>query len=632
MPVVEATAAAGELGTGARGGLRAGWRQRSAGRALRTLAVPGLVWATWLAVVVSDGWFVGQYGLRVPNWDDWNIIPVAVGKQPITLEWLWSFHMDHRIPLPRLVFVGLFGTSGQDVRAIMWLNVALLSVAVLLGMVIARRRAGRTRLTDAVLPLSLASIANYSNLVWAAQIQYILSVALFCLVVCLLLSRADWFSLSRVALVGLGALCLPLTGSTGLALAVPLIGLLPLAAWMHRQRPGRCARAARWLAVLAAVALVALVAGYDLGDRPASPVTTPAANVLQMVQGSVQLAAVGFAAPPLPFIPPLPLPDSLPSVVAAYFSADWVGHTWRLRAAVLLAAAGVALAGLVWPVVRRRRPARLVLGPLACLACVGALDAAIGYARGDGLAPRYITLGATLIFTVYLCLSVLRHRGAALTSWALLLTSLVLLPWSVYQAVSFGQARRAFEAGLTSDIRAGVPVDLLGTRYYPHLWGDPTLAAGAIKEMRDDRIGPFASGDLVLNDAPPTVVAEQALSTVPSAVHSMRRVGDAWEGSGGSDSYVLFATGAVHLAGVRLTYHLSNASASPGLLSVAWSAAQTADFDQPGHTFVQWGAPADGQPQEVVAWIGAPVEVLRVTPDVKPATFSIDEIVLLLAK
>ncbi|MBV9170480.1 MAG: hypothetical protein JOZ81_10390 [Chloroflexi bacterium] len=574
---------------------------------------------------------MAQYGLSIPTWDDWNIIPYAAGREPITWGWLWSFHMDHRIPLPRLLFVALFRLSGGDVRAVMLLNVLLLSGAALLGMLVARQRTGHTRVTDALIPLSLVGIANYANLLSANQIQYISSIALFAVVVYLLMGRPEWFGLSTVAVIGICSICLPLTGSTGLALTIPQIAVLPLAAWQHRERRERSVRLARWLAVLVAVVLVALVAAYNVfGERPDSAVSQPASSIQEMFVTIAQFAAVSFAAPPFSFSTPARLSNSLPGMVTAYFSADWVARTWRLRAVVLLGALGIAVIGLALPVVRRQRPMRQALGALGCLAAVGTLAFAIGYARGSALEQRYITLGAVLLVVTYLCLRLVRHSAATAASWALLMISLVLLPWNVFQAISFGETRRAFEADLVSDIRAGVPVDVLGTRYYEHLWGDPSLATSVLKEMRDDNIGPFASGDLVLNEAPPAVVAEQPLSTAPTSAHNMSLFEDQWSGRG-SDSYLLYAVDSPRVAGVRLKYRLSNATSSPALLQVAWSESSAPEFDQPGHAFVRSSARADGQPEEVVAWIDAPVNTLRVTPDNKATSFTLDEIVLLLS-
>ncbi len=221
------------------------------------------------------------------------------------------------------------------------------------------------------------------------------------------------------------------------------------------------------------------------------------------------------------------------------------------------------------------------LGPIACLAAVALLAVVIGLERGSALEQRYIILGATLVFTIYLCLSLIRHWTASLARGALALMAVVLLPWNAAYAFSFGEARRAFESNFVNDIRANLPVDLLATRYYAEIWGDPSLAASAIREMRDDRIGPFADGQLQLNEAPPAVAAEETLSVTPVEAHNMTRVGDHWQGTGG-DSFLLYAVNRSHLAGLRLTYTLSNASARPAYLQLAWSRTRDGTLDEKG--------------------------------------------------
>src|SRR5262249_56774409 len=214
-------------------------------------------------------------------------------------------------------------------------------------------------------------------------------------------------------------------------------------------------------------------------------------------------------------------------------------------------------------------------------------------ARGSGLDQRYVILGATVLFTTYLCLSLNCNRASVFASWALLLTGVVLLPWNAYNATDWGQGRRAFETDLVDDIRAGVSADLLGTRYYEDLWGDPGLATDVIKQMSDYRLGPFALGDLKLNDSQPVIVAEDPLPIAPASIHNMHKVGDYWQASG-PDSYLVFSIEPTRLAGVRLEYSLTNPTSTPALLRVAWSDSPRTDFETGGNRSVRWGARADG--------------------------------------
>jgi hypothetical protein len=570
-----------------------------------------------LAVSLTDIWFIGQFALNVPYWDDWNFIPYAAGHMPITWEWLWAFQGDHRIALPKLLFTALYRLGHGDVRVVMYANLAILSLVGLLGIVVVRRRRRSTSLADAFIPLALAGIANYVNLISANQVQYISSIVLFCLAVCLILWQPDWFRLSTLVLLVVCVVCLPLTGSTGVALDLPLVVLLAIGAFAHRNSERSDVKRACWIAVTAIITAVAVLAAYgSWTDRPASPVVLAASNLRQFVQGTLQLAAVGFMAPPL---------------TQLRVGADWPQRFWVFGSAIVVVAGASAVLGLIREVSLRRTGLLSVLGPLACMASVACLAVVIGLERGSALDQRYVILGATLLFTIYMCLSLVRHRLATLAGWGLALTALILVPLNAYYAISFGEARQEFQGDLVRDIQAGMPVDLLATRYYEDIWGDPVLAASAISEMRDDRIGPFADRSLRLNDANPVVYGEQTVSAAPVAVHNMTRVGDYWQGSGG-DSFLLYSIQQRNLAGVRLTYSLTNATERPAFLQLAWSNSPTGDFDARGNRFVVYGAPATNQRQQVIAWIGDSVDMLKVTPDTQPSSFKVDSIELLLSK
>jgi hypothetical protein len=581
-----------------------------------------------VATVAVSLWFIARYGLTTPYWDDWNLIPYAAGRVPITWQWLWEFQQDHRIPLPRLAFIALYRLGHGDVRVVMLANFAVLSLVTFLGLRLVRERTGRYRLTDVVIPLTLVGIENYSNLVSGNQIQYTSSIGLFCVIAYLVLKSPEWFTLRKVALVGLCAVCLPLTGSTGLALALPLVVLLPVAAWLNRNSDAPDARPTRWLAILCTATLLASIVSYNVFEsRPATPDLAVTTSPGEFVTSVAQFAAVAFAAPRagIAWIPS----GSPLDLVSGYFAGQWVDRTWKVRAAVMLFGAAIAVGGWIWAVARRRGMTLAELGPIMCLASAGMLAFAIAYARASALEQRYIVLGATVLVTIYVCLRLLGSRIATLAGWALALTVLMLLPWNAYYAVRFGEARQGFQDNFVRDIQDGTSVDVLGTRYYPDIWGDPAMAMQAITEMRDDRIGPFANTRLQLNDAAPVVAREQALSLEPAAVHNMTQVDGYWRGTGG-DSYVLYSVKEKNVAGVRLAYRLSKPIQRPAYLQMTWTDAANGGFDEKGNTFVVYGAPATGQRQQTTAWIDGPVDMLKVTPDIEASSFKLEELVLLL--
>src|SRR5215510_9163906 len=104
------------------------------------------VWAIWAAMLAAGLALVARYGSNVPSWDEWDMVPTLTGAQPVSAEWLWSQHNEHRVPLPRLVLLAV-NCFGPDFRIAQVLNVLALG-AVAAGLILAVRRArgGRTLL------------------------------------------------------------------------------------------------------------------------------------------------------------------------------------------------------------------------------------------------------------------------------------------------------------------------------------------------------------------------------------------------------------------------------------------------------------------------------------------------------
>ena len=132
----------------------------------------------WLGMWAADLAYVARFGSNVPSWDDWDMVPTMTGVQPITLEWLWSQHNEHRIPVPRLVMLALFRIFGDDFRVKMYFNVLLMAALALGLMYLARRLRGRTTLVDAFFPLVLLNFSHSVSFLWVACVQFTVSTAL----------------------------------------------------------------------------------------------------------------------------------------------------------------------------------------------------------------------------------------------------------------------------------------------------------------------------------------------------------------------------------------------------------------------------------------------------------------------
>src|SRR5262245_59768529 len=67
----------------------------------------------WVLMLVLAGIYVATYGTRVPFIDDLVMAPFVRQDHPILLRELWTQHNEHRIPLPRLLYVWLARWSGS---------------------------------------------------------------------------------------------------------------------------------------------------------------------------------------------------------------------------------------------------------------------------------------------------------------------------------------------------------------------------------------------------------------------------------------------------------------------------------------------------------------------------------------
>src|SRR5215217_1322068 len=109
-----------------------------------TTVSPYFVWATWALTFFAALAFILCFGSNVPYWDEWSMVEALVGDRSVDAQWLWSEHNGHRIPLPRLLLLGLYRLSGSDFRAGMYFNVVALGALSFAMIWLAKVKRGRT--------------------------------------------------------------------------------------------------------------------------------------------------------------------------------------------------------------------------------------------------------------------------------------------------------------------------------------------------------------------------------------------------------------------------------------------------------------------------------------------------------
>src|SRR5271166_6422058 len=75
-----------------------------------------LVWAIWIACTLVSFLYVRHYARNIPYMDDWAMVPVITGHEPITLKWAWTQHNEHRMLVPKLMLAFLFRWVAPDFR------------------------------------------------------------------------------------------------------------------------------------------------------------------------------------------------------------------------------------------------------------------------------------------------------------------------------------------------------------------------------------------------------------------------------------------------------------------------------------------------------------------------------------
>jgi hypothetical protein len=407
----------------------------------RILLIVLLVWATcWLSYAI----YLQRYGTPLPFCDEWNMVPIAAGKAPITLQWLWQPENEHRAPLTRLAVVLLGRLGSWDLRLARQVNLALLAVSSVCLMLAARAVRGRVALSDAFLCLLVLTPFQYQTLLLYAY-AYGMALAWLCLAVSAVMT--GWPLRSRRNLWLFLALALVVTLSGGPAGNLWAIGLCAGVAL----RGGLEGQSGGWKR-------------HALGG---TAVVIAASVALLLLAPTVRRHA-SFCS------------DSLPTTVRALcrLAVCWLGrpaleatYPW---AALVLAVPGVYLLGRI--VQEVRRTGKSVALPhtrlstwvdlTAVLLAAGAAAGLIALGRGNYpnlWDSRYATLLLPIGVVTYLLL--VRFRARVLPG-ALALVVAGCVVWSWPDAIQFGRSWHGSAEAMVHVLRKGEePLSVVAMRY-----------------------------------------------------------------------------------------------------------------------------------------------------------------------
>ncbi len=567
------------------------------------------VWIAWAAMSAGALWLVVRYGSNVPSWDDWDMVPTLTGAQPVTAGWLWSQHNEHRVPLPRLLYLAINRVTGTDFRATMVVD-ALAMAAVAAAMVLAARRQRGANLADAFFPLILLHWGQAANLLWGWQLQFFCSVVLACIALLAIVRTGPGADPSRTAtIVGVCAVALTLSGANGLGL-VPGLAAWPIGlALLSPRWTGVNRRAGRGALAAGAAALV-LAAVYFVRWQPV-PYHPKSHSVHQTLKTALQFLAIGLGP---------------------------AGHAWWPLSEYVVflgGAATVALLAWVWRTNAAERPR--ALGLLLFLGAMASLALGLGLGR-DGFETRYVTLAAPAWCAAYFAW---RLYGPGTVRWVApalftAVAAVALVP-NVRFGLAYASDLRTHLSAFERDLAEGVPPHELIRRHGPWLHPHQDIVADYLRLLARARVGPYTR----LREDP-------VFSAVPVPETPVQTVQLTWSDSvarvQGPDPALVFQLSEDRrVAGIRLRYRYRADDGTLPYIAIRWKTAGERSFAparfykySPTGDRANWERGAwtrlEDSATTLTMWIDDTVHQIRITPDFRPATFRIAELSLLVAE
>lgn len=449
----------------------------------RRLSLQGwFVWAVWATLLIALLVNIWRYGRDIPLAEDWLLVAPYTGNETDLPGWVWSQNNEHRLPLQKLIMLGLLHLSGGDFRAGMYASTLLMAAAsAALILTAAAVRGGSARWTDAFFPVLLLNLGHWENYVWGWQMQFTVSIALMlCLLIAIVRSRtadrAKWLAVGGIALA-----LLPLSGANGL---IVTLAAAPWALLAGFHSPGDRTSPVLGIGALAGLVLAGLYfVGYDRPDwTPANP------GFEQSVKAMTKIAAIGLA--PVVWVKG-----------GAFAFVALALLTLLISALPILRAAARAWFG------SDSKERERALGMLCFGAGMLGMIAGIGYGRA-GYGPGAVELRYALLVAPVFCLAYFGWQlyGARVGPWgqaALAAAAALCLPWNIaashYWRDWYVNGMQAVER----DIAAGKPADRIAADHHAFLlhWNEPLLA-DRIRMLEEAETGPFHTLRNRREDAP----------------------------------------------------------------------------------------------------------------------------------
>jgi hypothetical protein len=425
------------------------------------------LYLVWLLFALAAVAVVFCCGSEIPYWDDWVLVPVLSGQQPLGVAWLMAPQNEHRLPFSRLLMWIAWRIAGDGNRIILMANVLLLVWAARLLMLTTARLRQGPGWADLLIPVLFLHWGHMENLLWSSQLCAFSAVWLFFAAAAMLGRDVRAWRWPHLALACGSVVLLPLQMAVGVAMTPGCAAALMVAAGELIRSPD--ARLRRRGAIAALAALVAclvaaaLVTAYTPVARH-SPVVHDFAPTLRAVLGCAGTSLGVWGRVPL-----------LAGAAVLGLSAFSIG-------------AGVA----VW---RRRPPDRpLVLRLYLLLLAAWTVAAAIGWGRVrfGATTERYSLLSVPILGCALMLCALYRFppKGRAWRAAILLAAAAVWAANTLYGGY-YAKQRLCGSWAMRRDIADGLPlVEIVGRNWFRWAPSESMFGAG-LATLQEQKIIPF---------------------------------------------------------------------------------------------------------------------------------------------
>jgi hypothetical protein len=413
------------------------------------------VWAAW-STTLFGALRVVYRGRKYPFADDWMLVRVWAGEQPVTLSWLWAQHGNHRIPLVKLVFLALYNRfTSYDLRIGVLFNVVALATLAAGMILTVRRLRGYTAYSDAFFPLALLQW-GLTAVWWNFGVHFVCWTVVATSFLLIVVRHEGRMSVEYALLGATCLLFLPMCGTIGLALVPGLAAWLLLVGALEWQSENG-SRQGALVAILGGAAAVGVALVYPVGLNFGSEYRSE--NFTLALRTGARFLSAGFSNA-FVAIPNVPSQLIMPCLVL------------------------VSLGGLASAMRSRRSELRRAMGLVFFLAAMGCLAFAIGVGRGGlqrgGLRwdtgvfdYHYGLLAVPFLSWAYLvwCLYYHSRPVGRLVQMSLLVLMCVVFSLNLHAQSEPARLRDA-EEQFEEDVRAGLPAPLLAERHLKLFWGE----------------------------------------------------------------------------------------------------------------------------------------------------------------